>query len=91
MVRGGRYIDDDVLILRDTEIPRCARNDMTGWLRAPFPLSFGHFPRTAGATLPPFPGHTPLTSLRSFAPLSLCERGGRPRGSPLRVSGEVDH
>ena len=40
------------------------------------PLSFGHFPRTAGETLPPIrPGHTPLASLRLLAPLSFHERG----------------
>ena len=35
--------------------------------------------------LPPGPGHPPLASLRWLAPPSLCERGGRPQGSPLRL------
>ena len=37
-------------------------------------------------------GHTPLTSLRSFAPLSLCERGGPPpnrSGIAVRAMGAV--
>ena len=50
------------------------------------PLSFGHFPRIAGANGPSVrPGH-PLRSLRSASP-SLRERDGRPLGSRLRAIG----
>ena len=44
------------------------------------PLSFGHFHRKRGQTVGR-PGH-PLRSLRSASP-SLCERDGRPLGSPV--------
>ncbi len=50
-------------------------------LRAPFVPRIGvrgrprAYPRERGNPSPPIPGHAPLTSLRSFAPLSHGERG----------------
>ncbi len=61
------------MVLRFFTSLRFVQNDMEGG--APFVLRT--FPPLSRGNLPFFHvRHTPLTSLRSFAPLSLCERGG---------------